>query len=99
MLTDLPFDKCQKISRPKRASGYPTWAKPMFNELKGKLVHILYNGNYHWVVISNINCSKNKIDYQDRLFHDEIRDHVKMQICNIFKCNAKEFTFNVKICQ
>ena len=63
MLTDLPFDKCQKISRPKRASGYPTWAKPMFNELKGKLVHILYNGNYHWVVISNINCSKNKIDY------------------------------------
>ena len=53
----------KSISHPKRALGYRTWTKPIFNEQKGKFVQILYSGNYHWVEISNINCSKNEIDY------------------------------------
>ena len=55
--------------------------------------------NYHWDVISNINCSKDEINYYDSLFHGKIRDHVKMQICNIFKCSGKELIVNVKACQ
>ena len=71
----------------------------MFKEEKGEFVQILDNGNYHWVLISNINCSKNEIDYYGSLVHVKIKDHVKMQICNIFKCSGKELTVNVKACQ
>ena len=73
--------------------------KLMLKEQKGEFVQILHNGNYHWVVISNINCSKDEINYYDSLFYGKIRDHVKMQICNIFKCNGKELTVNVKACK
>ena len=71
----------------------------MFKEQKGEFVQILHNGNYHWVVISNINCSKDEMNYYDRLFHGKIRDHVKMQICNIFKCSGKELAVNMKAFQ
>ena len=37
--------------------------KIMFKEQKRDFVQILHNGNYHWVVICNINCSKNEMDY------------------------------------
>ena len=73
--------------------------KLMLKEQKGEFVQILHNGNYHWVVISNINRSKDEMNYYDSLFHGKIRDHVKMQICNIFKCNGKELTVNVKACK
>ena len=70
----------------------------MFKEQKGEFVQILHNGNYHWVVISNINCSKDEINYYDSLFHGKIRDHVKMQIYNTFECSGKELTVDVKAC-
>ena len=40
-----------------------------------------------------------EMNYYDSLFHGKIRDHVKMQIFNIFKCIGKELTVNVKACQ
>ena len=70
--------------------------KLMFKQQKREFVQILHNGNYHWVVISNINCSKNKIDSYNSLFHGKIKDHVKMQLCSIFKCSGKELKVNVK---
>ena len=73
--------------------------KLKFKEQKGEFVKILHIGNYHWVVISNINCSKNEIDYYDRLFYGKLRDHVKMQVCNTFKCSGKELTIHKKACQ
>ena len=82
----------KSISRPIRASRYCTWTKTDVQGTKG-------SENYHWVVISNINCSKDEINYYDSLFYGKIRDHVKMQICNIFKCNGKELTVNVKACK
>ena len=33
------------------------------------------------------------------LFHGKIKDHVKMQICIIFKCSGKELRVNVKASQ
>ena len=71
----------------------------MSKEQKGKFVQILHNGNHHWVVISNINGSKDEIDYYDSLFHGKIGNDVKMQICIIFKCSSKELTVNIKACQ
>ena len=104
MLTDLTIDKCQKILKNQFHAQYGLQdtvlgQKLMFKEQKGEFVQILHNGNYQWVVISNINCSKDETNYYDSLFHGKIRDHVKMQICNIFKCSGKELTVNVKACQ
>ena len=42
-------------------------------------------------------CSMNKTENSQ--FHEEIRDRVKMQICNVFKCSGKELTVDVKVCQ
>ena len=39
------------------------------------------------------------MNYYNSLFHGKIRDHGKMQTCNIFKCSDKELTVNVKACQ
>ena len=73
--------------------------KLMLKEQNREFVKILHNGNYHWVVLSNIICSKNEIDYYDSLFHRKIRDHEKMQIFNIFKCSCKELKVNAEACQ
>ena len=104
MLSDLTIDTCQKILKNQFRTQYGLQdtvlgQKLMFKEQKGEFARILHNRNYHWVVISNINCSKDEIDYCDSLFHGKIRDHVKMLICNIFKCSGKELTVNVKACQ
>ena len=104
MLTDLTIDKCQKILKNQFHAQYGLQdtvlgQKLMFKEQKGEFVQILHNRNYHWVVIRNINCSKDEMNYYDSLFHGKIRDHVKMKICNIFKCSGKELTVNVKACQ
>ena len=50
----------------------------MFKEQKGEFVQILHNGNYHWVALSNIICSKNEIENYDSLSFGKIKDHVKM---------------------
>ena len=42
-------------------------------------------------------CSMNKTENSQ--FHEEIRDHLKIQNCNIFKCSGKELTVDVKVCQ
>ena len=60
---------------------------------KGEFVQILHNGSYHWFVVSNIDCNKNKINYYDSLFHGRIKDHVEMQICDIYKCFEEELVF------
>ena len=104
MLTDLAIDKCQKILKYQFHAHYGLQdtvlgQKLMFKGQKGEFVQILHNVNYHWIVISNINCSKDETNYYDSLFHGKIRDHVKMQICNIFICSGKELMVNVKACQ
>ena len=104
MLTDLTIDKCKKKIENQFHTKYGLQdtvlgQKLMFKEQKGEFVQILHNRNYHWVVIRNINCSMDEMNYYDSLFHGKIRDHVKMQIFNIFKCIGKELTVNVKACQ
>ena len=42
-------------------------------------------------------CSMNK--RKNSRFLDKIRNHVKMQICNISKSSGKELTVEVKVCQ
>ena len=54
----------------------------MFKEKKGELVQILINESYHLLVVSNISGTKNEIKY---LFYRKIKDHVKIQICNILQ--------------
>ena len=71
----------------------------MFKEQKREFMEISQNGNYHWVVISNINCSMNIIDYYDSLFHGKIKEHGEMKVCNIFKCIGKELEVKVKAWQ
>ena len=105
MLTDLTIVKCQKIL--KNQFHHTQYGLQdtvlgqilMFKEQKGQFGQILDNGGYHLVVKSNINCSKDEINYHDSLFHGKIMDHLKMQICNISKCSGKELTVNMKACQ
>ena len=91
----------KSISRPIRASRYRTWTKTDVQGTKGSIFADIAQRKlqHHWVVISNINCSKDEMNYYDSIFHGKIRDHVKMQIFNIFKCIGKELTVNVKACQ
>ena len=104
MLTDLAIVKCQKILKNQFRTHYGLQDTVlgqilMFKEQKGQFGQILHNGGYHLVVKSHINCSKDKMNYHDSLFHVKIMDHVKMQICNISKCSGKELTVNMKACQ
>ena len=56
MLEDLTIDKCQNGT-----SGYRTWTK---NNLQGtKRLRASITQWKLWVVICNINCSKNEMDY------------------------------------
>ena len=73
MLTDLTIDKCQKILKNQFHAQYGLQdtvlgQKLMFKEQKGEFVQILHNGNYQWVAISNINCSKDEINSYDSLY-------------------------------
>ena len=104
MLTDLTIVKCQKILKNQFHTQYGLQDTVlgqilMFKEQKGQFGQILHNGGYHLLEKSNINCSKDEINYHDSLFHGKIMDHVKMQICNIFKCSGKDLTVNMKACQ
>ena len=77
MLTDLTIDKCQKKFKNQFHTKYGLQdtvlgQKLMSKEQKGEFVQILQNGNYHWVVVSNINFSKDEINYYDILFHGKI---------------------------
>ena len=61
---------------------------------KGEFVQILHDESYHWVVVSNINCTKNKRNYYDGLLHGGMEDHVKMQICNMCKYFEEDLMFD-----
>ena len=34
-------------------------------------------------MVTNFNCGENEVDFYDSLFHGRVKDHIKMQICNI----------------
>ena len=51
----------------------------MFKKAKGEFVQILHNGSYHWVVVSNINCTGNEINYYHSVFHGKIKDQLKLK--------------------
>ena len=71
----------------------------MFKKEKGEFVQILHNGSYHWVVSSNINCTKNEKNYYDSLFRGKTKDHAKMQICKTFKFFEEKLCVNVRASQ
>ena len=71
----------------------------MFREQNGKFVQILHNGSFHWITISNISSEKNEINYYDSLFHGKIKDHIKMQVCNFYKCPEDDDVMRVYVCQ
>ena len=104
MLTDISTDACQRILRKQFSvrSGIKNTIlgqKLMFKEQNEKSVQILHNGSFHWLTVSNINCEKNEINYYDSLFHGKIKDHIKMQVCNLYKCPEDEVVIKVRICQ
>ena len=87
MLTDLVVDRCWKILKSQYRKRYKLQdsvlgQKLMLKEKKGELVQILINESYHLLVVSNISGTKNEIKY---LFYRKIKDHVKIQICNILQ--------------
>ena len=61
----------------------------MFREEKEPFAIFLHNGSYHWVLVSNYNCEEGRIDY-----FDSIKDHVKLQICNLYKSGNDNMTVN-----
>ena len=59
-------------------------------------MQILHDGSFHWITVSNINCEKksNKL-----LFSGKIKDHIKMQVCNLYKCLKDEVAIKVCVCK
>ena len=49
--------------------------------------------------MSNINCGKNEINYYDSLFDGKIKDRIKMQVRNLYKCSEDELVIKVRVCQ
>ena len=41
----------------------------------------------------------NEINCYESLLHEKIKDHVKMQICNMYKFFEEELSVNVRACQ
>ena len=48
--------------------------------------------------VSNLNSKHGTIEYYDSLFHGRIRDHVKLQICNIYKSENSLLQINIRSC-
>ena len=68
MLTKVVLDRCQQVlkSQYKMRYGLQDSAlgqKLILKEERGEFVQILHNGSYHWVVVSNINSTKNEINH------------------------------------
>ena len=78
MLTDVSINMVQNISFQDTVLRQIL----MFQD-KEQFLQILHNNNFNWVAVSNLNSKHGTIDYYDSLFHGRIRDHVKLQICNI----------------
>ena len=57
------------------------------------------NRNFHWILIGNLNCGSEEVEYYDSLFHGNIRNHVKMQVCNMYKSPTETLKIEVQNCQ
>ena len=103
MLSDIVIDAAQNILRAQfKVNGLQDTVlgeKLMFREEKETFAQLLHNGSYHWVLVSNYNCEEGHIDYFDSHFHGRIKDHVKLQICNLYKSGNDNITVNVRMCQ
>ena len=103
MLTDVSINMAQKIlSRQfKRRQCFQdtVLGQRLMFQAKEQFVQILHNNNFHWVTVSNLNSKHGAIDYYDSLFHGRIRDHVKLQICNIYKSENSLLQINIRSCQ
>ena len=40
-----------------------------------------------------------EMKHYDSLFHEKIKDHVKMKICNMYKFFEEKLSVNVRVCQ
>ena len=49
--------------------------------------------------VSNLSSKHGTIEYYDSLFHGRIRDHVKLQICNIYKSENSLLQINIRSCR
>ena len=104
MRTDISIDTCQGILRKQfsvRSLLHDTISgqKLMVKEQNEKFVQILHKDSFHWITVSNISCEKNEINYYDSLIHGKIKDHIKMQLGNLYKCPEDEVVIEVRICQ
>ena len=70
----------------------------MFQD-KEQFIQILHNNNFHGLQYLKSNNKHGAIDYYDSLFHGQIRDHVKLQICNIYKSVNSLLQINIRSCQ
>ena len=62
-------------------------------------MQILHNGSFYWIKVSNIIYQKNEIIYYDSLYNGKIKDHMKMQVRNLYKCPKDEVVIKVRVCQ
>ncbi|XP_065657444.1 uncharacterized protein LOC136082351 [Hydra vulgaris] len=104
MLTDLSINAAQFILQNQFhvKSGFQDTIfgkKYLFKEEKGQFIQVLHTGQYHWITVSNVNCPVDTIYYYDSLFHGKVNDHVKKQICNIYKTKGKILTVQILKCQ
>ena len=53
-------------------------------------VHVLHDGDRHWIAVSTLGCEPGEIVYMDRLFSGRISEQVKQQICAIMHSPVSE---------
>ena len=68
-------------------------------QFKELFTQVLHNNKFHWVTVSNLNSKHETINYYDSLFYGRIRDHVKLQICNIYKSENSLIQISIRSCQ
>ena len=68
-------------------------------QFKELFTQVLHNNKFHWVTVSNLNSKHETINYYDSLFYGRIRDHVKLQICNIYKSENSLLQISIRSCQ
>ena len=103
MLTDVSINIAQNILRRQfqHAPGLqdPVLGQKLMFKTQEKFVQILHTNNFHWVMATNINCDDDTVDLYDSWFHAKVKDHIKLQICNIYKSKSFELKINVRSCQ
>ena len=83
ILTEVAINRCQQVLnsqyKPEHVR-HGFWIAYLAKTKKQNLFKYCIMKATTWVVVSSINCAKNKVNYYENLFYGRIKDHVKTQI-------------------